>query len=164
MASSIFNPSTGKARLFFRYCGKQLNRTIKVGSQKEADSVCGVIEEAILDLDRGKLVMPPNADVGLFIMSSGRVATCPGISLRRIDVAIVERRRGMTLRGRLLPRRRPERLDVRWLNSDRSPAEPDQSDIEPRLCLRRPYWTSRRIMPQAMYEPPPDASITSSTT
>ena len=64
MASRDFNPKTGKARLFFRYGGKQFNKTIRVKDDNEARRAWALIEETIQDLERGKLVMPPDADAG----------------------------------------------------------------------------------------------------
>jgi integrase len=77
MASRKFNPKTGKARLFFRYGGRQLNRTISVESDREAERVCALIEETIQDLERGKLTLPPGADPATFILSGGKVAERP---------------------------------------------------------------------------------------
>jgi site-specific recombinase XerD len=73
MASRDFNPKTGKARIFFRYRGKQFNRTIRVRDDNEARRACALIEETIQDLERGKLTMPPDADPAAFILSGGRV-------------------------------------------------------------------------------------------
>ena len=73
MASRDFNPKTGKARLFFRYGGKQYNKTIQVRDDKEARRACALIEETIQDLERGKQTLPPDADPVAFILSGGRV-------------------------------------------------------------------------------------------
>lgn len=77
MASREFNPKTGKARLFFRFGGKQFNKTISAESDREALRACALIEETIQDLGRGKLVMPADADPVMFILSGGKVATRP---------------------------------------------------------------------------------------
>jgi integrase len=77
MASREFNSKTGKARLFFRYGGKQFNRTIAVQSDKEALRVCALIEETIQDLKRGKLVMPAEDEPVSFIVSGGKVDLRP---------------------------------------------------------------------------------------
>ena len=45
MASRDFNPKTGKCRLFFRFGGKQLNKTIQVRDDDEARRACALIEE-----------------------------------------------------------------------------------------------------------------------
>jgi integrase len=77
MASREFNSKTGKSRMFFRYGGKQFNRTISVQSDKEALRVCALIEETIQDLERGKLLLPAEADPATFILSGGKVAGRP---------------------------------------------------------------------------------------
>jgi hypothetical protein len=77
MASCEFNAKTGKARLFFRYAGRQYNRTIDVKSHREAERACAVIEETIQDIERGKLIMAPEADPAAFILSGGKVAWRP---------------------------------------------------------------------------------------
>jgi integrase len=78
MASRDFNPKTGKARLFFRYAGKQYNKTIRVRDDNEARRACALVEETIQDLERGKLVMPPEADPALFLLSGAKVTAKPG--------------------------------------------------------------------------------------
>ena len=80
MASRKFDPKTGKARIFFRYAGRQFNRTMTVRNDREAERACALIEETIQDLERGKLALPPDADSAAFIMSGGRVSTPPRLA------------------------------------------------------------------------------------
>jgi hypothetical protein len=40
MASQQFDPKTGKTRVFFRYDGRQYNRTVKTESARTADALC----------------------------------------------------------------------------------------------------------------------------
>jgi hypothetical protein len=77
MASYEFDPKKGKARFFFRFGGKQFNKTRKVESDRAADRLRALIEETIGDLERGKLSMPPDADPVAFILSGGKVTTKP---------------------------------------------------------------------------------------
>ena len=77
MASCDFNPKTGKARLFFRFGGQQFNKTMPFGSDREARRVCALVEETIQDLERGKLVMPPDADAVAFLVSGGKLVNRP---------------------------------------------------------------------------------------
>lgn len=77
MASRDYNPKAGKARIYFRYAGRQFNRTISVRSDREAERACALIEETIQDLERGKLVMPPEADPAAFILSGGKLVARP---------------------------------------------------------------------------------------
>jgi integrase len=73
MASQQFDPKSGKARLFFRYGGRQCNRTVKVKSERAAEALCETIEQTIADLDRGRLSLPPDADLVTFLISGGTV-------------------------------------------------------------------------------------------
>ena len=77
MASFDFSPKTGKARIFFRYAGRQFNRTMSARNDREAERASALIEETIQDIERGKLALPDGADVPAFIMSGGKVATKP---------------------------------------------------------------------------------------
>jgi integrase len=77
MASYEFDPKTGRARLFFRYNGRQLNRTINVPTDRAADNARALVEETIQDLKRGKLAMPADADPADFLLSGGKVVTKP---------------------------------------------------------------------------------------
>jgi site-specific recombinase XerD len=77
MASRDFNPKTGKARVFFRYGGRQFNKTIRVRDDNEARRVCALVEETIQDLERGKLTLPPDAEPAAFILSGGKVTSKP---------------------------------------------------------------------------------------
>jgi integrase len=77
MASFEFDPKTGKARFFFRYGGRQFNKTLPVKNDREADRIRALIEETVVDLVRGKLTLPPEADQATFILSGGKVAVRP---------------------------------------------------------------------------------------
>jgi len=76
MASQQFNPKTGKARVFFRYGGRQCNRIVKVKSVRAADALCETIDQTIADLERGRLALPPDTDPVTFIISGGTVVQC----------------------------------------------------------------------------------------
>src|SRR5262245_18061233 len=73
MASFNCDPKTGKARVFFRYGGRQFNRTIKLGTARAAEGMRATIEETIADLQRGRLNLPPDAGVKAFLISGGRL-------------------------------------------------------------------------------------------
>jgi integrase len=74
MSSANFDPKTGKARIFFHFAGRQWNRTIKVKSARAADAICETIDRTISDIELGRLVMPPDADPSVFLLSGGTVA------------------------------------------------------------------------------------------
>src|SRR5262245_43112264 len=73
MASSSYDPKSGKARVFYRYAGRQCNRTIKVASARAADALCETIDQTIADLERGRLILPSDADPVRFIISGGSI-------------------------------------------------------------------------------------------
>lgn len=77
MASQKYDPKTGKTRLFFRYGGKQYNKTLKVDSTRAGERLCSLVEETIQDLDRGRLTMPPDADPVAYLLSGGKLSECP---------------------------------------------------------------------------------------
>src|SRR5258708_22952455 len=77
MASSTYDPKTGKARVFFRYGGRQCNRMVKVKSERAAEALCETIDQTIADLERGRLTLPPDADVATFLISGGSVRLSP---------------------------------------------------------------------------------------
>lgn len=77
MASSTYDPKTGKARVFFRYGGRQCNRMVKVKSERAAEALCETIDQTIADLERGRLVLPPGADFATFLLSGGSLGSRP---------------------------------------------------------------------------------------
>jgi integrase len=77
MASMDDDPATRRGRIFFRYGGRQYNQTIVFDSRTAAERQLALVEETIIDLERGKIVMPPAADPKLFIVSGGKATTRP---------------------------------------------------------------------------------------
>jgi hypothetical protein len=73
MASFQYNAKARTARIHFRYGGKQLNRVEPVESERHAQRIVALVEETIIDLERGKKVMPPDADPKTFILTGGKV-------------------------------------------------------------------------------------------
>ncbi len=77
MASYDLDPKSGRFHIRFRYAGKPFKRSLKLDGEREAGRVCGVVEETLKDLQRGRLVMPEGADAGSFLISGGVVAAKP---------------------------------------------------------------------------------------
>lgn len=73
MANAIYNPQTGKFRIFFRIGKRQFNKTLRLENERAAERLCPLIEETIQDLARGRLVMPEGVDPATFILSRGKV-------------------------------------------------------------------------------------------
>jgi len=57
----------------FRYGGRKFSRTLKTGSRKEASARLTRLEENVRLVESGRLEIPPNADVAVFLLSDGRV-------------------------------------------------------------------------------------------
>lgn len=72
MANAIFNPKTGKFRVFFRVGKQQFNKTLRLDNERAAERLCALIEETIQDLARGRLAIPEGADPVTFILSGGK--------------------------------------------------------------------------------------------
>ena len=68
MASFDFDPVSRRYHIRFRYGGKPFKRSLPLEDDREAMRVCGVIEEAIKDLKRGRLDIPPGVDIGSFLL------------------------------------------------------------------------------------------------
>ena len=73
MASYQYDPKKGTARIHFRHEGRQLNRVEKVESERHAQRLVALVEETLIDLQRGKLAIPPDVDVKAFILTGGKV-------------------------------------------------------------------------------------------
>jgi hypothetical protein len=73
MASFDLDPSSGNHHIRFRYGGKPFKRTLRLEDAREAERVCGVVEETLKDLKRGRLTLPEGADPGAFFISGGTV-------------------------------------------------------------------------------------------
>ena len=80
MASYKYDAKKGVARIHFRYGGRQLNRVEKVESERQAQRMVALVEETIIDLERGKLVIPPDADAKTFILTGGKVHGRPQLA------------------------------------------------------------------------------------
>jgi hypothetical protein len=77
MATLEHDGSSGRYRIRFRFGGRAFKRTLKTGSEKEAEGTRARVEETIRFLERGRLVIPPGADAGVFILSGGTLAGKP---------------------------------------------------------------------------------------
>src|SRR5271157_3151992 len=73
MSSAQFNPKTGKVRIFFRYDGRQFNRTMKVASERAGSALCEIVDQTMSDLERGRISLPAAVDLPSFLLSGGKV-------------------------------------------------------------------------------------------
>ncbi len=72
MASVRQDGRSGQYLILFRYGGRQFQRSLKTGSQKRANAICGRVEETLQLLQLGRLEIPSEADAGDFILSDGK--------------------------------------------------------------------------------------------
>jgi len=60
-------------RIAFRFRGEKFRVNLKATDQKEADGCLARLEENLRLVERGRLVVPPGADLGLFLLSDGKL-------------------------------------------------------------------------------------------
>lgn len=77
MASFDHDFRSGNYHIRFRFVGKPYKRSLPLADRREAERVCGVVEETIKDLKRGRLEMPQDADPGAFLISGGKLTGIP---------------------------------------------------------------------------------------
>ena len=77
MASFDLDPKSGNYHIRFRYGGNPFKRALPLADSREAERVCGVVEETIKDLKRGRLEMPGDADPGAYLISGGKLTGKP---------------------------------------------------------------------------------------
>jgi hypothetical protein len=77
MAGLHKDPASGFYRIQFRYGGRQFNKSLKTKDEREAESIRGRVDETLSLLQRGRITIPDGADVGLFILSDGKVTAKP---------------------------------------------------------------------------------------
>ena len=73
MPSSTYDAKTGKAGVFFRFGGRQYNKTVNLKSARAATALCETIDQTLADLERGRLTLPPGSNAATFIVSGGAV-------------------------------------------------------------------------------------------
>ncbi|MEM9410263.1 MAG: tyrosine-type recombinase/integrase [Planctomycetota bacterium] len=73
MASIRKDPSSGRFRIRFRLQGQEFNRSIKTKDKKEATAILGRVEETIMLVERGRLTIPEEAELGKFVLSDGKI-------------------------------------------------------------------------------------------
>jgi integrase len=74
MASLSRDPTSGNYRIHFRFGGRQYQKSLKTDSEKDANALKGRVELTLLDLERGRLTLPPNGDIWQFVLSDGKRA------------------------------------------------------------------------------------------
>lgn len=80
MASLTRHPRSNYWSIKFRFGGKQSCKSLH--TEKEAERLRGVIERTLADMERGRLVCPPEADFWAFVQSDGKLSTKPAAPTR----------------------------------------------------------------------------------
>jgi integrase len=75
------HPTSGHFKICFRWGGRKLKKTVKSTDRDEAETALARFKENLHLLERGRLELPPGADIGTFLLSDGKLnghpATAP---------------------------------------------------------------------------------------
>ena len=71
------HPTSGHFHLCFRWNGKRKRRSLSTDDTKAAEAIRLRFEENVALLERGRLELPPAADIMTFLLSDGKLATSP---------------------------------------------------------------------------------------
>lgn len=63
----------GTFHVSFRHGGRHYCRSLKTANQKKADGAKARLEENLADVERGRLEVPPGADLSAFLLSDGKL-------------------------------------------------------------------------------------------
>ena len=77
MASLKKDPTSGRFRIRFRLQGQEFNRSIKTKERREAKAILGRVEETIMLIERGRMTIPDDAELGQFVLSDGKISRRP---------------------------------------------------------------------------------------
>ena len=74
-----------KFRIVFRYAGRKYQHPVRTHSEREASAVRERLEENLRLLERGRLTLPPDADLPTFLVSDGKL-NAPPVPARRLTL------------------------------------------------------------------------------
>lgn len=80
-------------RIVFRYDGRKFRHELKTESEREANALLGRLEENLILLERGKLLPPADGNLGLFLLSDGKITEKPKVEVSIPLKAFFERYR-----------------------------------------------------------------------
>jgi integrase len=80
MAGLTFDQKTGIARIHFRYCGRQYQKSLKTSDPKEAEGTKGRVEDTLRAIENGWLEVPTDADIWYFLRSQGKMDKKPELA------------------------------------------------------------------------------------
>ena len=73
MAGLHQHPKSSNWSASFRYGVEKFYKSLRTTDQREANRLKGRFEQALLDLERGRLTLPDGADLWQFVLSDGRL-------------------------------------------------------------------------------------------
>ena len=71
------HPTSGHFKICFRFNGRKLKKTVKTTERGKADVVLARFQENLDLLERGRIELPPGADIGTFLLSDGKLTGMP---------------------------------------------------------------------------------------
>lgn len=73
------HPTSGRFKICFRWGGKQFKKTVKTTNRSDAEAILIRLEENIGLVERGRLQLPPDADIATFLLSDGKITQPPKV-------------------------------------------------------------------------------------
>ncbi len=73
------HPTSGRFKICFRWGGQQFKKTVKTTNRSEAEAILIRLEENVGLVQRGRLQMPPDADIATFLLSDGKMTQPPKV-------------------------------------------------------------------------------------
>jgi integrase len=70
---------SGRFRLIFRHGSRKFQHALETRDRREAEACLARLEENVRLLERGRLVPPPGADLPVFLLSDGKLASRPEV-------------------------------------------------------------------------------------
>jgi hypothetical protein len=77
MASLQFDRASKRWQIRFYFAGLEYKRSLKIKSERQAQSIQGRVEETIRLLESGRLELPAGADLAVFILADGKQTQKP---------------------------------------------------------------------------------------
>jgi hypothetical protein len=73
------HPTSSRFKICFRWGRQQFKRTVKTTNRSEAQAILLRLEENIGLVERGRLAIPPEADIATFLLSDGKMTQPPKV-------------------------------------------------------------------------------------
>lgn len=87
LASLHKHPKSSNWSIKFRFGGTTIYKSLRTDDEKEAQRLRLQIERTVADIERGRLVVPDDADLWQFILSDGKLSQKPTAPTRPVTLA-----------------------------------------------------------------------------